>query len=64
MKELCEYADANKLTIVLSPSERNKQMGTTSKARLTEFYKRFGFVENRGKNKDFRFTASMYRTPR
>ncbi len=64
MKMLCDYADLHNLTVVLSPSERNARTGTTSKTRLIDFYSRFGFVKNAGKNKDHRFTATMYRTPR
>ena len=31
--------------------------------RLKTFYKRFGFVENKGRNKDFSYRDSMYRLP-
>lgn len=64
MQMLCDYADKHRLTIVLSPSERNARTGTTSKTRLIDFYSRFGFIKNTGKNKDPRFTATMYRTPK
>ena len=64
MKMLCDYADKNKLKIILSPSEKDSRLGTTSKSRLIEFYKRFGFVMNKGKSKDFTFQDSMYREPR
>ena len=32
-----------------------------NKARLTKFYKRFGFVPNKGKNKDYTISESMVR---
>ena len=32
-----------------------------SKKRLQEFYKRFGFIDNKGRNKDFEISEAMYR---
>ena len=32
-------------------------------SRLKDFYKQFGFVENKGRNKDFTISDSMYRLP-
>ena len=60
MKDICEYADKTKKIIILSPSD---EFGGNKK-RLIEFYKRFGFVENKGKNKDFEIFESMYRLPK
>lgn len=59
MKDLTEYADDKKKKIVLTPSS---DFGGT-KSRLIEFYKRFGFVENKGKNKDFSTRETMIRLP-
>jgi GNAT superfamily N-acetyltransferase len=64
MKMLCDYADEHGLIIALSPSERNKHIGTTSKTRLIEFYGRFGFVKNTGNKKHPRVSATMYRAPK
>ena len=61
MDALVRDADAERATITLTPST---DFGGSSKARLTEFYKRWGFVENRGKNKDFAFRETMYRLRR
>lgn len=36
----------------------------TPKAPLIKFYKKFGFVFNKGKNKDFRFMYTMLRQPK
>lgn len=63
MRELTRFADANGLRIVLSPALPNDHWGTTSRARLVKFYKRFGFVENKGRHKDFRLSAGMFREP-
>lgn len=62
MKSLVDYADSvNKMTIV-TPGIKDDYHGTTSQSRLKKFYKRFGFVENKGKHKDFRINATdMYR---
>ncbi|KKM79967.1 hypothetical protein LCGC14_1344610, partial [marine sediment metagenome] len=60
MNELIEYADDKGKLIVLTPS---KDFGATSISRLKSFYKRFGFVENKGKNKDLAISESMYRKP-
>lgn len=60
MKDICDYADKQKKTIILSPSD---EFGGNKK-RLIEFYKRFGFVENKGKNKEFLIFESMYRLPK
>ncbi|MCJ0764160.1 GNAT family N-acetyltransferase [Variovorax terrae] len=57
MQALVKYADATGQHIALSPSA---DFGG-NKARLAEFYKRFGFIENKGKNRAFKTTESMYR---
>ena len=59
MSDLINYADANGLKITLTPSN---EFGA-SKARLKEFYKRFGFVDNKGENRDFSHKDDMYRNP-
>lgn len=61
MTQLCRYADQTKQKIVLTPST---DYGASSVSRLKEFYKRFGFVENKGKNKDFTVSETMYREPK
>jgi len=60
MENLITKADQEGKRIVLSPS---KDFGASSVSRLKEFYNRFGFVENKGKNKDFSISESMYRNP-
>lgn len=64
MNEITDFADANGLQITLTPALQDKNFGTTSQARLTRFYKRFGFVENKGRNKDYSISRSMYRDPK
>lgn len=59
-KALTEYADATGKTITATPST---DFGGT-KSRIIAFNKRFGFVENKGKNKDFAISDTMYRLPR
>ncbi len=60
MEEIINYADINNKRILLTPST---DFGGTSVDRLKEFYKGFGFVENKGKNKDFTTKETMYRNP-
>lgn len=66
MKALVDFADQNQSLIWLSVAEKDSKTGTTSKGRLKKFYKRFGFVENKGRNKRFDLSlyANMYREPR
>ena len=59
MKDLIKYADENNLPIALTPD--NSFGG--SKTKLKSFYKKFGFKDNKGKNKDFSFRESMIRQP-
>jgi GNAT superfamily N-acetyltransferase len=59
MQRVIEWADTNNKTIALTPS---KDFGGTVK-RLKEFYKRYGFVDNKGKNKDFEISEAMFREP-
>ena len=57
MRELIDYADSVGKRVELSPSA---DFGG-NKNKLKEFYSRFGFVENKGRNKDFEISESMYR---
>jgi GNAT superfamily N-acetyltransferase len=59
MQDFVSMADAQNAKINLTPS---KAFGG-SVARLKDFYKRFGFVENKGRNKDFSTRETMYREP-
>jgi len=60
MQELTGFADKQNKTITLSPST---DFGGSSVSRLKDFYKRFGFVENKGRYKDYSISESMYRLP-
>jgi hypothetical protein len=59
MKDLAAEADKAGKRIDLSPSS---DFGGNKK-RLVDFYKRFGFVQNKGKTKDLEISESMYRLP-
>ena len=63
MQELTNYADMVRKRLELSPGQRDDYHGTTSRGRLVNFYKRFGLIENKGRNKDFSTSKSMYREP-
>jgi len=60
MKEIIKYADSVNKIVTLTPS---KDFGG-SVPKLIKFYKSFGFVENKGKNKDYEISDTMYRLPK
>ncbi len=57
MNDLIKQADEAGAMVTLSPAA---DFGG-SVGRLKDFYKRFGFVENKGRNKDFAISDAMYR---
>ena len=57
MTRITDWADSNGIQLALTPSA---DFGGT-KSRLNKFYKRFGFVDNKGKNKDFEVSETMVR---
>ena len=59
MGDLTNYADQKQLPIQLSPTS---EFGSSPK-RLKEFYKKAGFIENKGNNRDFEISETMYRNP-
>ena len=60
IQDLVSLADDNGVLLKLTPTN---EFGA-SKERLKEFYSRFGFVENNGKNKNYQVSESMYREPK
>jgi hypothetical protein len=60
MSDLVAIADRGGFTLAASPSS---DFGGT-KSRIREWNQRFGFVDNKGRNKDFRISETMYREPR
>jgi GNAT superfamily N-acetyltransferase len=63
MQDLCGYADRTGKMIELNLGDKEAG-GTTSKGRLIEFYKRFGFVRNFGRTKNYALSCQMYRKPK
>lgn len=63
VERLTQFADKHGLRIFVNPAQKDDAFGTTSRGRLIRFYQRFGFVRNRGRNKDFRLPPGMYRNP-
>jgi 8-oxo-dGTP pyrophosphatase MutT (NUDIX family) len=59
MEDLIKVADENGFKITLTPS--SSYGGNV--IRLKQFYKGFGFVENKGDNRDFSHKEDMYRDP-
>jgi len=60
MREIIEYADHTGQRIALSPST---DFGASSRKRLIEFYKQFGFRENKGRSADLSVSESIIRDP-
>lgn len=58
LDDIVAYADAKSKIITLTPTS---EYGT--KKRLISWYKKNGFVENKGKNTDFTISDTMYRLP-
>ena len=60
MEKLVQYADDNNTPLALTAAG---DFGG-SKAKQMKFYKKFGFVENKGKNKDYAISENMIRNPK
>lgn len=60
MQDLIKIADDNGVLLKLSPTN---EFGA-SKSRLIDFYKRFGFIENKGRSKNLQINETMYREPK
>jgi GNAT superfamily N-acetyltransferase len=60
MSDLTEIADDRGLVLAVTPST---DFGGTSRERLENFYRNFGFVKNAGAARDHRTREAMYRTP-
>lgn len=59
LQDLAQYADMNQQPISLTAAG---DFGG-NKAKQIALYKRFGFIENKGKNKDYSISNNMYRNP-
>jgi len=64
IQDLNAYADTQNKRVTLTTAVRDDHHGTTSSSRLKKFYKRHGYVENKGRNKDFSLSGNMYREPK
>lgn len=60
MHMITDHADTQGKRVELTPAS---DFGG-SKSRLKVFYKRHGFVENKGRNIDYSISNSMYRNPK
>lgn len=60
MQSLIDLANKQQRILVITPSI---DFGASSVERLKKFYKKFGFVDNKGKNKDFTISQTMYKIP-
>jgi len=60
MSDLVRIADKNGWTLALTP---DMSFGASSVGRLKKFYKRFGFIPNKGRKADFNTRETMIRKP-
>lgn len=60
LEDLCRYCDDNDKILCVTP---DTTFGASSVSRLKTFYKKFGFIENKGKHQDFTHREAMYRLP-
>lgn len=64
LKALTDYADRTGKTIVIRSAESPAGLrGGLSRSQLTAWYKRHGFVANKGANKDYAVTGELLRPP-
>lgn len=68
MQDIVDWADKHQKRLTLTLAEAGYQPiehgpKTASTERLRAFYKRFGFVDNSGKRRDFSISEHMYRDP-
>jgi GNAT superfamily N-acetyltransferase len=61
VEKLARLADEYGRRVLLTPGLRDDRHGTTSRSRLVRFYRRFGFVENKGRAMDFTVSEGMIR---
>jgi len=61
MNDLVSLSERLRKRVLLTP---DTSYGGSSVKRLRDFYKRFDFVENKGRNKDWSTTERMYRDPK
>lgn len=64
LEHITRFADVHGKRITLTPAQKDTHHGTTSQNRLIQFYKRFGFVLNKGRHKDYSISDMMYREPK
>jgi GNAT superfamily N-acetyltransferase len=64
IRDLISYGDQVGKKIELTPGIKDPHHGTTSRKRLVNFYKRFGFLENKGRKKDYSMSHHMFREPK
>lgn len=64
MKAICAFADKHNLRITLTPATKKDPNGKETTSRLSRFYKKFGFVENRDKHRDALVKSTMLRNPK
>jgi GNAT superfamily N-acetyltransferase len=60
IEQIINLANSQESTIILTP---DPYLRNITKGNLIDWYKSFGFIMNKGKNKDFRHQELMYKLP-
>lgn len=60
MEQVIDYANKQGAIIILTP---DPYLHNISKSNLMNWYKSFGFIMNKGKNRDYRHQELMYKLP-
>lgn len=60
LDDIKDFADKHSKRVILTAGVRDSHWGTTSQSRLDTFYRRNGFVANKGRNKDYSISATHY----
>lgn len=63
MEEVIAWGHARGLTLALTPEPIENRGSVRAKNRLIRFYRRLGFVPNKGRNREFRIRESMIFRP-
>jgi GNAT superfamily N-acetyltransferase len=60
MEQIIDLANKQESTIILTP---NPYLRNITKGNLIDWYKSFGFIMNKGKNKDYKHQELMHKLP-
>lgn len=60
LDKIKQFSDTHNKRIMLTTGTCDPNFGTTSQSRLDKFYRKNGFISDKGRNKDFSITTTHY----